>query len=259
MAEWRFLAIPPLLTAGLDWCEESLRNHIEKQQPHLTSSEDVVQLLWRSFHFYAFHPFPRSPTEGRIDLEAFLRALTMLAAQGADLLGFIEDIDSYWRVDRHDLYEQAKLKRIFRSIGTPEKLTNLDDESNHIVEETTDVLAMTQPFFMHNGPHEHQLVPAARRLLGENLIQTRRRVSWQDFATLLGVLVRLNLFKDNWGLSFPFGSFIPADFCGDELASILIDALKDDHGEEEMSFDHVKSIMHLLVCTTVSLSEARFE
>lgn len=115
-----------------------------------------MRLLWRSFHFYAFHPFPKDPTGGKISLKAFQGAVTMLAEQGADLIGVVEEIDFFWRVDGHDLYNQAKLKRIFRSIGIPERSTELDDELSHIVEETTDVLAMTQPFFMHNGPHASQ-------------------------------------------------------------------------------------------------------
>ena len=86
----------------------------------------------------------------------------MLATQGADLLGVIEEIESYWRFDSENLYDQAKLKKIFRSIGAPARYTELDDESKHILEKATDVLAMTQPFFMHNGPQEHQVIPTGQ-------------------------------------------------------------------------------------------------
>lgn len=171
----------------------------------------------------------------------------MLAAQGADLLGVLEDIESYWRFDGEDLYDQAKLKRIFRSIGTPARSTEPDDESRHILEEATDVLAMTQPFFMHNGPHGHQLTPTAHRLLGEDLIGTRRRVTQKDFETLLNILIRLNLFKENWGLSFPFGGFEPSEPGTDELANILANKLECGQRQEDLGFDQVNQIKHLLV------------
>jgi hypothetical protein len=182
-----------------------------------------------------------------IDWEAFQRAVAMLATQGADLLGVIEEIESYWRFDSENLYDQAKLKRIFRSIGTPEKSTELDDESKYILEEATDVLAMTQPFFMHNGPHEYQLTPTARRLLGEDLIGTRRRVTQTDFETLLSILIRLDLFKENWGLSFPFGGFEPSEPGTDELAKILASELEGDQRQEDLGFDRVNQIKHFLV------------
>jgi hypothetical protein len=232
---------------GPDWSEESLQSHIEIAHPHLTSSEGVVQLLWRSFHFYAYHPFSQNSIGGRIDWKAFQRAVAMLAAQGADLLGVKEEIESYWRFDGENLYDQAKLKRIFRSIGTPEKSTELSDESRHILEEATDVLAMTQPFFMHNGPHEHQLTPTAQRLLGEDLIGTRRRVTQKDLKMLLNILIRLSLFKENWGLSFPFGGFGPTEPGADGLANILASELKGGQRQEYLGFNRVNQIKHLLV------------
>ncbi|OKP14801.1 hypothetical protein PENSUB_5865 [Penicillium subrubescens] len=231
---------------GPDWSEESLQSHIEIAHPHLTSSEGVVQLLWRSFHFYAYHPFSQNSIGGRIDWKAFQRAVAMLAAQGADLLGVKEEIESYWRFDGENLYDQAKLKRIFRSIGTPEKSTELSDESRHILEEATDVLAMTQPFFMHNGPHEHQLTPTAQRLLGEDLIGTRRRVTQKDLKMLLNILIRLSLFKENWGLSFPFGGFGPTEPGADGLANILASELKGGQRQEYLGFNRVNQIKHLL-------------
>lgn len=240
----------------LVWSEQSLQDHIGTTNPLLTSSKGAMRLLWRSFHFYAYHPFPRNTAKGRIDWEAFQRAATMLAAQGADLLGILEEIECYWRFDGDNLYHQAKLKRIFRSIGTPEQSIELCDESSHIVEETADVLAMTQPFFMHNGPHEHQLTPTARRLLGEDLIRTRYRVSRNDLATLLSILNRLHLSKDSWGLSFPFGSFEQAELGDDELANILLNGLEGDQRQEDLEFEHVNHIMHLLVSITVSNQES---
>ncbi|KAF3386804.1 hypothetical protein F1880_000616 [Penicillium rolfsii] len=228
------------------WSEESLRGHIEIAHPHLASSERAVHLLWRIFHFYAFHPFPRNYIEGRIDWEAFQRAVTLLAAQGADLLGILEEIESYWRFDGDNLYDQAKLKRIFRSIGTPADSANRDDESTHVLNETIDVLAMTQPFFMHNGPHEHQLTPTARRLLGEGLIRARR-VTHGDFETLVNILIRLNLSKETWGLSFPFGSFELSDPSTDELADILASEVEGGQRQEILGFDSVNQINSLLM------------
>lgn len=84
-----------LLTIYPDWSEESLRGHVENIHPNLASSKSIIQLLWRSFYFFAFHPFPQDPTGGRVDWEAFQRAISMLVAQGADLLGVLEEIESF--------------------------------------------------------------------------------------------------------------------------------------------------------------------
>jgi hypothetical protein len=229
------------------WSEECLRKYIEITHPHLISSEAVIQLLWRCFHFYAYHPFPLDTSEGRIDWEAFQRAVTMLAAHGSDLLGVIEDIDCYWRFAGDDLYNQAKLNRIFRSIGTPERSTELDEESRHMVEEATDVLAMTQPFYMHNGPHEHELTPTARRLLREDQVRTRRRVRREDLKTLFSILLRLNLFQENWGLSFPLGNFEPDESDADEIAHNLVSGLEGCERQDDLRFEEFNQITHLLV------------
>lgn len=133
----------------------------------------------------------------------------------------------------------------------------MQQESIHIVEETTDVLAMTQPFFIHNGPYEHQLAPAAKRLLGENNIQTCRRVTRNDFALLLSVLIRLRLHKGRWGLSFPFGSFEEARPGDDELATILVNALGGDQRRDDIGFDQVLPIMYLLVGISLSQFKSR--
>lgn len=215
---------------------------MKQTHPDLAGSQAVIQLLWRSFHFHAFHPFPDSSTDERIDWEAFQRAFLFQVAQGADLLGVLEEADMYWQFQYdQNLVYQAKVKRIFRSIAVPERtITLIEDESNFAVEETADVVAMMQPFFPPHAPVQEEVFPAAKRLFAGNTTQSRRRVARKHLATLLSILIRLRL-----NASAPFGRFEKED-PSDELPIIFLDSL-GGQDQEYLELDQVKSILYLLV------------
>ena len=230
------------LTRTLDWSEESFAGHLKQTHPNLASSQAATQLLWRIFHFHAFHPFSHTATDGKIDQDAFQRAILLLVARGADLLGVLEEADMYWQFGYDkNLVHQAKVKRILRSIAVPEAATTLtENESNFVVGETADVVGMVQPFFLPDAPRPDEVFPVARRLVSGNPVQSRHRVARKDLAGLLGVLIRLRLHS-----SAPVGSFEKAD-SGDDLESTLLDYLwRQD--QEYQEFGQVTSILYQLV------------
>lgn len=230
------------LTRTLDWNEESFAGHLKQTHPELASSQAAIQLLWRIFYFHAFHPFSHTAADGKIDREAFQRAILILVARGADLLGMLEEADMYWQFGYDkNLVHQAKVKRIIRSIAVPEPATTLmENESNFVVGETADVVGMVQPFFMPDAPRPDEVFAVARRLFSGNPVQSRHRVARKDLAGLLGVLIRLRLH-----LSAPVGSFEKSD-PGDDLESTLFDSLWGQD-QEYQEFDQVNSILYQLV------------
>ena len=215
---------------------------MKQTHPDLAGCQVVIQLLWRSFHFHAFHPFPDSSTDDRIEWNAFQRAFLLQVAQGTDLLGVLEEADMYWQFQYdQNFVHQAKVNRIFRSIAVPRRTISLtEDESNLAVEETADVVAMMQPFFPPHAPVQEGVFPAAKRLIAVNNTQSRRRVARKDFVTLLSILIRLRLHP-----TAPFGRFEKAN-PGDELPIIFLDSL-GGQDQEYLELDQVVSILYLLV------------
>lgn len=219
---------------------------MKQTHPDLADSQAVIQLLWRSFHFHAFHPFSDSSIGERIDWDAFQRAFLLQVTQGADLLGVLEEADMYWQFQYdQNLIHQAKVKRILRSIAVPERTIALTEaESNFAVEETADVVAMLQPFFPPRAPVQEEVFPVAKRLFSGNTTPSRRRVARKHFTTLLSILIRLRL-----QATAPFGRFEKAD-PGDELPIILLDSL-GGQDQEYLEFDQVASILYLLVSSSL--------
>ena len=72
---------------------------METLHPDVAMSEPAVQLLWRCFHFYAYHPFQREGTDGKLDSAAFQRAIALLVVQGTEFLGTQDGGDYFWRND----------------------------------------------------------------------------------------------------------------------------------------------------------------
>jgi len=114
----------------LDWNANCLKRHIETAHPEFATSETIINVLWRVFSFYAYHPFPRSATDGRVDSAAFQRAVTLLAIQGTDILGTQDGGDCLWRED-DAFFCRADFARIFRSIGLPKSITKSSTEMDH--------------------------------------------------------------------------------------------------------------------------------
>ncbi|GJP94104.1 hypothetical protein AnigIFM59636_002904 [Aspergillus niger] len=52
----------------------------------------AIGVLWSSFYFYAYHPFPRPDVDrGNLAFSAFERAVALLALQGDKRLGSVEN------------------------------------------------------------------------------------------------------------------------------------------------------------------------
>ena len=223
-------------------------------------SEAAVQLLRRCFHFYAYHPFPRDSTDGNIDSASFQRAVALLVVQGTDFLGTQEGGDYFWRND-DAFFRKSNFERIFRSIGLPE---NSDRVSNHLdhgsipsLEDTMDVLAMTQPQTISLAPSPYQLGPAARKLLSEGVFQERCRVARKDLSRLLSLLLRLRLRDAKWGTLFHFGTLEERDPADEELADILVRGLGGDQDEDYLTSS--LNIMATNLLVSVDLVAPRFQ
>ena len=184
-----------------DWNYNSFRKYIETLHPDVAISEASIQLLWRCFHFYAYHPFPCDATDGKLDSAAFQRTVALLVVQGTDILGTLEEGDYFWR-NNHAFFRKASFQRIFTSIGLPENTDrpsiDLDYTSASMLEDVMDVLATTQPQSICLLPSPDQLQPAARKLFREGALQKRYRIAPKDLSRLLSLLLRLRLRKAKW-------------------------------------------------------------
>ena len=213
-------------------------------------SEAAVQLLWRCFHFYAYHPFPRDSTDGKLDSAAFQRALALLVVQGTELLGTQDGGDYFWRNDEA-FFRKPNFERIFRSIGL---LENTDKASVHLghgstssLEDAMDVLAMTQPQTVSMAPSPYQLGPAAGKLFSEGVFQERCRVARKDLSRLLSLLLRLKLRDAKWGTLYHFGTLEKGDSADEELADILVRGLGWDQDEDYLTSSLNIMAINLLV------------
>lgn len=235
------------LTISLDWNVTNFREYIEKKHPDVANSEAVVQLLWRCFLYFAYHPFPRDVTDSsKADSSGFQRAVSLLAGRGTDLLGTQAEGEYFWRHDRA-FFRRADFQRIYRSISLPEAPDNqLTDPS--LEEDVMDVLAMTQPQSETLAPSPNQLGPASRRLLGQGSVRTGCRVTQSDLSTLLSLLLRLRLHKAKWGSYFHFGTIDNAEPVHEKLADILAKGLTGNNDRENLESDHLLGVMDLLVC-----------
>ncbi|KAJ5620840.1 hypothetical protein N7510_004824 [Penicillium lagena] len=235
------------LRCSLDWNVTSFRKHIEREHPDVVSSEAVVQLLWRCFLYFAYHPFPRDVTNSaQVDSSGFQRAVSLLAAQGTDILGTQEEGDYFWRHD-DAFFHTADYKRTLRSIGLPDDINNQPTDSG-LEEDVMDVLAMTQPQSVSLAPSPDQLGPAARKLLDEGPTRTQYRVARRDLSTLLSLLLRLRLYKAKWGSYFHYGTFDSAEPGDEKLANILVNGLGEVRDGENLTSKQLLRAMDLLVC-----------
>jgi hypothetical protein len=216
----------------------------------MASSATVVQLLWRCFHFYAFHPFPRDSTNSSIYWADFQRAVILLAGQGTDLLGTQEQGEYFWRSDDY-FFRKADFKRIFRSISFPKdtskQLAQTDYDPASILDDIMDVLATTQPQYVCMLPSHDQLESVAQKLFGEASTQTRYQSSRKDLSILLGLILRLRLCKTTRRQRFPIGTFDKADPGDNELAKILISGLAGNQAEEFLTPEQILRAVDLLV------------
>ncbi|RWA11376.1 hypothetical protein EKO27_g3749 [Xylaria grammica] len=149
------------------------RRKVKKYLDEATSDSvgaDLGKLLWRSFHFYAYHPFPRGLQYGKIDYDAFQRAALLIVFQCDRLLG-TRELDWFWRNDAA-YFRKASFQRIFRSIVVPESTAGADlamhlSNMTCVLSDAADVLVMVGPQFIHAMPSPEQLEIVARKLSSE--------------------------------------------------------------------------------------------
>ncbi|EED21037.1 hypothetical protein TSTA_082700 [Talaromyces stipitatus ATCC 10500] len=190
------------------WTEESLKHHIKINHPGIATTEHTNSLLWRCFHFYAYHPFPRHDMH-QIDESVFQRAVILLAVQGTDFLGTQDGGDYFWRNDT-DFFYDADFRRILRSINPafPEHKSQPTSQIS-VVNNVMGVLATTQPYAVTLAPSPDLLESAARRLLdsvpGGNRL--RYRLYADDFSGLVTLLLQLRICSQKWGMTLHYGEF----------------------------------------------------
>jgi len=238
------------LTYATDWTEDSFGKYLKATHPEVVLSRTQLHLLWRSFHFFAYHPFPNDDADGKIDPNAFQRAVALLALRGTELLGSQEDGDYFWRDDAA-FFHEANIKRIFRSIGTSQGPDKPGHDSATVLDDVMDVLATIQPFSIHLAPAPHQLESAASKLIGENSTPLQFRVTREDLCTLLTLMLRLRLHEATWGLCFHFGSFSKPDPGDEQLANAIARALCDAH--VDLTPENIPRVLAVLVSSARGL------
>nr|POE60982.1 lysm domain-containing protein [Quercus suber] len=231
-----------------DWAAKSFQTYVNSV--HAGINDPEIELLWRCFHFYAYHPFPRDATNAKIDIDAFLRAVSLLATHGTKLLGMQDGGSYHWRFDE-GFFRNADFQRIFRSIERPVKVDTAagypDPNVTSIVEDTMDVLAMVVPSSISLAPSPDQLEPTARRLLGAcGPFQTDYAVFRNDLSTLLRLLLRTRLEKPTWGPGLHLGSFDDAESEDGVLADSLLSEVLKDAVQDDLTIEGLTSIMDLL-------------
>ncbi|KAH9221802.1 hypothetical protein DL95DRAFT_381570 [Leptodontidium sp. 2 PMI_412] len=215
------------------WNEDSFRKHIRCSFPETVVPDSTIQLLWRSFAYYAYHPFPRQ--EHEVDFAAFTRAVFFLVYRCDELFGTqdfaISDmffLYTPWRSEGGAAdWRRIRIERLWRSIGTPcSKGGGLDEnKTKPVLLDAMDVLCVIGPEFVHFGPTPEQLESVARRLLDGAAVRTE--VTKGDEQTLGRLLERVVVRGEKWGLSgkrYCYGNIAQAGSVGahDERADELL-------------------------------------
>ncbi|KAH8899992.1 hypothetical protein GQ53DRAFT_206193 [Thozetella sp. PMI_491] len=220
------------------WNEESFRSYVRSAHPGLAIPDAALQLLWRSFHFFAYHPFPRDPRDGKVDFEAFQRAALLNVFRCNDFLG-TRELDWFWRNDAA-FYHKASVDRIFRSLGVPQTTAQGEPlrQQNGIasaMSDAMDVLVMIGPQFMHATPPAELLEGVARKLLAGEPAVAQREIRRNDVSTLIDLLLRIKLKKEKWGSFYHFGEFADANPADEALTEALVHSLIGDKSESEQT------------------------
>ncbi|KFZ13844.1 hypothetical protein V502_06414 [Pseudogymnoascus sp. VKM F-4520 (FW-2644)] len=223
-----------------DWNEESLRRHVRSTQSKAAISATALQLLWRSFHFYAYHPFPRDPQHGQIDFDAFRRAVLLTVFQCDELLD-TRELEWFWRNDA-SFFRRANFERTFISIGVPETITQPLKQQNGMtsaLSDAMDVLIMVVPQFMHVAPSPEQLEVVARKLFAGEPTMTQREVRLEVVSTLMNLLLRIRLNKEKPGSFYYLSDFAEANPADEELTEAFINSLIGDESEQTVTSDQL--------------------
>ena len=211
-------------------------------------SDAALQLLWRSFHFYAHHPFPRDSQYGEVDFDAFQRAVLLTVFQCDELLG-TRELDWFWRNDAA-FFRRARFERMFRSIGVAESTTHVLKQQNGMtsaLSDAMDVLIMLVPQFMHAAPSPEQLEVVARNLFAREPTLTQREVRREDVSILMDLLLRMRLTNEKWGSSYHLGDFVDASPADKELTEALVNSLIGDGSEQIVTSDQLLLAIDIVV------------
>ena len=233
-----------------DWTNTSLVYHIKEVLPDVAVSEAEVQLLWRCFHFYAYHPFSRDATDAKVDLAAFQRAIASLVVQGTYISGTQDEASYFWRNDDAH-FSITNFETVFRSISLPEETdgpsVHLSYESKSILEDAMDVPAVTQSYSICSAPSPDLLRLAVRKLLGETALRRRYRIPRKELSRLPSLHLRLRLGEAKWRWRFHFGTVGKGDSGDELLADILTRGLGGNQDEEHQTFCQTEMAVNLLV------------
>ncbi|KAI8629312.1 hypothetical protein F5Y19DRAFT_432162 [Xylariaceae sp. FL1651] len=235
------------------WTEESFRNHIRSTHADAAISDAAIRLLWRSFNFYARHPFPTlllQPQNVTIDFDAFRRAALLTVFQCDGLLG-TRELDWYWREDAA-FFRRAGFARMFSSIAHAstswEPQQQVDAGLASTTSDAIDVLVMLGPQFIHAVPSQDQLELVARKLFAEQGPGiTRKQILRQnDLSTLVDLLLRLQLREQRWGLYYHFGDIVEADSEDRGVTNALVEFLIGNVSGDNITVQQLSGRVDLL-------------
>ncbi|KAI0967782.1 hypothetical protein F4678DRAFT_482811 [Xylaria arbuscula] len=223
---------------------ESFHSHIRTTHSARAISDAAVALLWGSFHFYAYHPFPRdSQRHPNVDFEAFRRAALLTVFQCDGLLG-TRELDWYWR-ENGAFFHKAGLTRVFRSIAI--LADEFWEQESPTVSDAMDVLVMLGPQFIHAIPSGSQLEAVSRKLFTDwPAVEPRNVVKQEDISILMDLLIRLRLHERRWANYYHFGTVVEADSTSQDLTRALVNSLTEKCGEQKIKVQHLSGYMDLM-------------
>ncbi|TLD33582.1 hypothetical protein PspLS_00059 [Pyricularia sp. CBS 133598] len=205
-------------SGGKHWNEQSLRNQIRSSYQDTVISDNAIKLLWRSFLFYANHPFSSSPCQqshdALVDFEQFKLAVLLTVFQCDRMLGTLDDADVYWREDGALHNRQSGFNRMFSSLAcnapeSGEKPEQVNEDDSSALGDAMDVLVMAVPAHIHSLPTEQHLQPTVQRLFaskdGIPAVQRGQVFGRSDVHILLELLLRLRVRQNGktWGHGSP--------------------------------------------------------
>ncbi|KAI0410687.1 hypothetical protein F5X98DRAFT_381529 [Xylaria grammica] len=231
------------------WNEESFRRYIRSRHSADVICDPVVRLLWRSFHFYAYHPFPRGLQYGKVDYDAFQRAALLTVFQCDRLLG-TRELDWFWRNDAA-YFRKASVQRIFRSIVVPESTAGADlamhlSDMTCVLSDAADVLVMVGPQFIHAMPSPEQLEIVARKLSSETPDLARRTVRREEVSILINLLLRVRLEEEKWGSCWNFGDIVESRPVVGRTARPIVNSIIGKDGDRSIISEQFPTIVDLM-------------
>lgn len=187
-----------------------------------------------------------------IDWEAFQRAVFLLSMRGVDRLGVMND-EILWTKDWSTIYV-SNFTRIFRSISIWEARDEKSSDHKHAykesMEETTNVLAMVQPYQELRPPREKtgwkKLLPGFSGMVPKR----GGLLLVEDLTKLMRLLLQLKVHERRRKTRFYHSAFYSFDPIQDDLA----DKMTEQFGRprEELTHDRILGVMKEFVCTSSS-------